>query len=185
MATIKELADQVYAQFEQRTRDNGRKFWVLKDGKPDWMQELCHEAHGDMMPDDWKYEFVLEAVAALSDADDPDDVQLEADIYNSDLLQWLASHLERAGYVDEAVDYGIDSKDFDIMQCIALGQLREKEEVLSIVRSYLERKADEEEGNNMTKHTERVGEIRFIHFGDGKEYHFDSAANGSPIVAAA
>jgi hypothetical protein len=62
MATIKELADQVYAQFEKRTRDNGREFWVLKDGNPDWMQELCNEAHGDMGPDDWKYQFVLEAV---------------------------------------------------------------------------------------------------------------------------
>ena len=98
-----------------------------------------------MAPDDWKYQFVLEAVVALSEADDPDDIQLEADVYNSELLQWLASHLERAGYVDEAVqEYGIGTKDFDLMSCIGLGQLREKEEVLSIVRSYLERKADEE-----------------------------------------
>jgi hypothetical protein len=146
MATIKELADQVYAQFEKRTRDNGREFWVLKDGKPEWVQDLCHEAHGDMAPDDWKYQFVLEAVAAFSEADDPDDVQLEADVYNSELLQWLASHLARAGYVDEAVqEYGIGTKDFDLMSCIGLGQLREKEEVLSIVRNYLERMAEESE----------------------------------------
>lgn len=146
MATIKELADQVYAQFEKRTRDNGREFWALKDGKPEWMQEMCHEAHGGMLPDDWKYQFVLEAVVALSEADDPDDVQLEADVYNHELLQWLASHLERAGYVDEAVQsYGIESKGFDLMQVIALGQLHEKEEVLGIVRSYLERRAEESE----------------------------------------
>jgi hypothetical protein len=48
--------------FETRKRDNGDKYVALKDGSPEWMTDVCHKAHGDMLPDDWRYSFISEAV---------------------------------------------------------------------------------------------------------------------------
>lgn len=53
---IQKLANEVLKMMTQGTRDNGETFKHLKDDAPDWMQDLCHEAHGRMLPDDHKYQ---------------------------------------------------------------------------------------------------------------------------------
>lgn len=134
--TIQEKAQHFRQFFEQIERKENEQIWIVKDGSPKYIQNMCHSAHGDMFPDDWRYEFIVEALNVLSDNDDPDDINLEADIYTHDLLQWLSSRLDRTSYVDEAIEnYG---KQETIVNDIAIGQLTEKEEVLASVRSYLE-----------------------------------------------
>ena len=147
---LKDKADRFYSQIEKHTRDNGKEFYCLKDGAPKEFQDIIHEAHGDMMPDDWKYDFIFEAAAALAETDDPDDITMEPDIYASDRLHWLASHLDRANYVDEAVsEFGTDFRN-GIVDLIGLGQMREKEEVLSIIRHELEQWEPEDEDQAAT-----------------------------------
>lgn len=147
---LQKLAAEVSAMFEQKKRDNGKEFWAVKDGSPKWVTEMCHEAHGDMLPDDHKYEFIVDALQALSDYDDPDAIRddIEPDPYNYDLVQWLGSHLSRAGYVDEAAEeFGIESKDFDVMRWIGIGQVLEKCEVLDSVRRVLEARIEDNENS--------------------------------------
>ncbi len=141
MTEIQAKASEWLKWFEWKERDNGDKFVTLKDGRPDELLEMVHKAHDDMGPDDHRYEFIENSLQSLVDYDDPDDIdsEMEPDIYNNDLLKWLGSNLTRAGYVDEAVEeFGIDAKGFDLYKVIGWGQLREKQEVLNIVRHAVE-----------------------------------------------
>jgi hypothetical protein len=148
--TVEMLATFARACFKRSKRDNGEEYWLKKDGTPEWVETMTMEAHGSMLPDDWKYSFIVEALSALSDHADTDEARdsLEADIYNSELHRWLGSHLERAGYVDEAIkEYGSHS-DNGIEGDIAIGQLAEMHEVFSSVLSALESRVSELEAES-------------------------------------
>ena len=134
--TIQELADYAYGFFHKVTKPTG-EIWVYKDNTPEWIKEMTRAAHAEMGPDDWKYEFVVEALAHISDASDEDveSPQLEPDAYTGELLAWLASNLNRPFYVDEAV-HEFGHSDQGIIGDIMTGQVKEKEEVYySVFRS--------------------------------------------------
>lgn len=75
--------------------------------------------------------------------------ELEADVYNNDRLRWLSSRLDRSSYVDEYVDEFGQPENFNLMDLIGNGQVKEKEEVYYSVLSSLEQitesMGDEEE----------------------------------------
>jgi hypothetical protein len=58
------IAQKILDQFEQRTRSGEDTYWSLKKDAPEWMTEFVHEAHGDMFPDDHRYEFIRDALEA-------------------------------------------------------------------------------------------------------------------------
>jgi hypothetical protein len=112
---------------------------------PQWFMDLCHHAHGDMLPDDWRYEFIQDALNALeNDGDDESGPRLD-DLYpyTADRLNWLVSRLDRHGYCDEAAaDMGESPK--QILDFVALGMDRELREVSDLVRERLEEIADDQ-----------------------------------------
>ena len=144
MKTVKELAKEVLDQFEHiKPRD--KEIWHLKDGSPEWMTERVHEAHGDFFPDDYKYQFVVDALDALQEQDDIDDAweSIESDIYTHDLLTWLSSNLLRTDYCDQAAEE-LGVKDAaTLVERITLGQWFERKEVFDIVAQFLQNKAEE------------------------------------------
>jgi len=131
---VSKKAKEALAYFEKANRTNGVEFWKVKDGAPQWVTDLCFSAHseGAMLPDDWRYVFIVEALVALEE-----EIELEPDIYTSELCAWLASNVNRVGYVDDARDeWGGDLKSiFDELQ---LGQLTEKRDVFDQVTAFLE-----------------------------------------------
>lgn len=141
---IQELAQEVLKQFQTKTRDEGQSFVSLKDDHPEWMQDLCREAHGDMLPDDNRYEMIQEALQAIADSDEDADLsdvmhEIEADFRNADLLAWVSSSLSRAGYVNEAVEQGYaDVSNFDLFRTLQAGQIMEKNEVFASIQNSLE-----------------------------------------------
>ena len=172
MADLQQLAARAASYFEVHTRpparqgDEGKRIWVLKEKRPTWVWELVHKAHGSMGPDDWKYDTVHDALESLAEGQDPEEPNLEADIYNHDLLEWLASHLERAGYVDEAVEqFGHagegGARGGGIMGDIAQGQWYEKDEVWNIVVGELQKRLEAEE----------EGEPEVFEHGSPKDWH--------------
>lgn len=143
--TVRELAKKFYEQFEVAERNNGERYWRVKEDCPvglcEQIKELCHRVHGDMLPDDYKYEVIVETLEYLA-SNDPGDYDLVefadsgVNVYTSDLLKWLNSNLKRIQYVDEAkAELGsLDTLMDDIMQ----GQYVERREISYLVFCWLE-----------------------------------------------
>jgi hypothetical protein len=133
--TIQVLAQAMSKSFEGATRPSGEIFRKLKDGSPAWMTAVCRQAHDNaqLLPDDWRYAFIEEAVDALAQHEDLDAARdsLEPDVYTSELTGWLHSRNSRVYYLGEALtDYGSFRDGF---QLLAAAQLCEKEEVFQQV----------------------------------------------------
>lgn len=147
--TIQELAQEWLDWFEVGKRDDGKTFFYLKDGAPEELHKMVRKVHGDMLPDDYKYEYIVGALEAIADYDgDEDDIEeladeLEADCYDSDLLDWLNSHSIRIWYVDKAVEEM--GHGGGIMEDIAMGQVEEKREVFFTVLEDLRENLEEDD----------------------------------------
>ncbi len=148
MPTIHELAQEAYASFERAERADGTPFTRTRDNAPEWVSDLVREAHGGMLPDDWRYETIREACGAIDEAGadaDTDDLQHEfadgVDVYTSDLLAWLGSHGGRQGYCDDAARE-LGAEDDTIDQRIMLGQFAERYEVFDLVLEFLRERAE-------------------------------------------
>ncbi len=112
--------EQFSKAFTTRKRDDGDQFTTLDNDAPDWMTDVVREAHGDMLPDDWRYKMISECADALAERD-PSDWQEEdfeicdglVDVYHSELLDWLSSHNGRSAFIDEAREEGLIADDAD------------------------------------------------------------------------
>lgn len=142
--TVQDLADEAYSWFETAYRvpgDDDSAYTRCRDGRPEWVAELVYAAHGEMFPDDWRYDAIRSCLGAIHDDDLGEDDATEwadghVDVYTGRRFAWLASNLLRSGYCDEAVEeFGYER--FPGMSTLAgLGQFAESEEVYwSVLRS--------------------------------------------------
>jgi len=142
---IRILAGEALSYFEYRTRHNGAKYWALEDNAPEWVKNLVWMAHnkGEILPEDARYLFIIESLEALAENPEEPESLLEPEAYTSQLLAWLEAYPSyRMGLVDEAVsEFGWNG----LFEALQAGQLKEKEEVLGIVRAFLEKKIEEGE----------------------------------------
>lgn len=123
--TIVTLAKELSAQLttSERRDEAKTKYVHLKDGFPAWMQDVCHKAHGDRMPDDDVYSRIQDIVDILADLPDDatdDDIQeriyeIEPDIYTNRLTEWLHSRNDNVFYLDEALKEGITNDGFALL----------------------------------------------------------------------
>lgn len=116
-----------------------KEFYILDDTVPPALEDLVREAHGEFLPDDFRYEVIYSALVAFADCrttDDLEEVRVEADVYSHDLIRWLGSNLRRIAYCDEAqAEFGLEMA--DVMTLITYGQQREKDEIVDLVREGL------------------------------------------------
>ena len=117
-------------------------FYIRKDDAPEWVVEIVREAHdnGDMFPDDYKYQFVVDALEALADSDDVDNARSimhdGVDITTSRLLHWVQSHGYRKAYADDHIqEFSPETLDDILMGA----QYMERDEVFQIVLSAIEK----------------------------------------------
>ncbi len=158
-AKIKKLAREALDQLTSDKRDDGTTFYTWKGNNYDsWYHDMAHKAHGDMFPDDYKYEFIRDSLYIIEEASDLDDVtqdiDSQVDVYNYQLIKWLASHGERAGYVEEATAELGHSKDMGLMGDLMAGQFMERQEVYSRVKNYLEERAEELDDDEAEEETD-------------------------------
>ena len=148
--TARQLAD----AFETRTRApeaGGAEFVCLKDGAPQWVKDAVFAAHGNgsMLPDDWRYRMIREVADALTERDpeaweDTGEIADQlADIYNATLTAWVASHLSRIGYVDEAVESGLVEPEAGLSRRLMVGQYLEYQEIAGALIATIEERAEE------------------------------------------
>lgn len=144
--TISELASEAHGWFTTTKRAEDT-IDVLRDGAPAWVHNLVFAAHGEIMPDDWRYASIRSALAEISDsdADDRDDLDdlagkwadSNVDVYTGARIAWLGSRMSRTAYVDEAVDE-LGGEGLDTVERIGLGQYVESREVFELVANALE-----------------------------------------------
>lgn len=139
--TLQAVAQELANSFETRYRQDANKtpFTCLTDkaSKADnWRMAAIHAAHDDreILPDDYRWRWASEAADAYTDrpSDDWDNVtaELEADVYVSDLANWLGSSTARICYLTEAIEYG----ETDGGDALALAQVLEMAEVYYTIR---------------------------------------------------
>jgi hypothetical protein len=136
--SLQPLAQQVLDQLERRTKLGEDTYIALKVGAPEWMTEFVQDAHGDFLPDDYRYEFIEDALLAIVGHDDLDEARdsLEPDIYTGKLTAWLASNLARGTYIDEVLEDGGAN---NMHNLLSIGQLNEKCETFDLVVEALQK----------------------------------------------
>jgi hypothetical protein len=144
-------AGEAYKSFE-RTQRGDETITTLRDDAPSWVTDMVYEAHGNMLPDDWRYEWIREACAAITDAGEDSDLTEVGqefadgvDVYTGERLRWLASNLSRADYCDEAQAEGLAGDDAGVIELIGLGQYMERLEVFASVSEAIADHAEETE----------------------------------------
>lgn len=146
--TLQALASKMSLAFESAIRtSSGETFRKLRDDAPEWMIFVCRAAYDDsrLLPDDWRYIFIEEAIDALADHEDIDEASssLQPDIFTSQLTAWLHSLNSRIYYLGEALtEFGCFRDGF---QLLAAAQMIEKAEVfqqvVAALRGILETKS--------------------------------------------
>lgn len=148
------IAADALAYFEtarRTTDDESCTFVKLKESAPGWLRDAVREAHGDMLPDDYKFRMAHEAcetIAEVGEFGDMAEIEQEfadkADTYTSDLLTWLGSSYQRLSYCDAAIsDHGTTRT--DMSEIISRGQMMEREEVFGVIREAIENQQIEQE----------------------------------------
>lgn len=152
MSSLHELARDYADAFEDATRPDGSSFIRLRDGSPEWMSNAVMEAHGGILPDDWRYATTAAAaewIAETLDNDPSADIEDGAEfadsavpIYTADLTAWLGSHCSRPGYVDEAAEEFGPAE--DVLAGIGRGMYLEASEVYGATLHALQCRADDD-----------------------------------------
>jgi len=131
---IRKLAAEAYGFLEWGKRSDGSKYVCRKNGSPEWVTDLCRDAHGDSFPDDWIYEQIANCLESILDNDCEDDARDAAesavDVYDTDLLDWAKG---RGWYVDDAIRDGAE----DLSSAIMMGQQTMIGEIFYAIVSFL------------------------------------------------
>ena len=144
MTTLEERAAQLSRYLVVNRKEGERQGIIVRsDDAPEWVQDVVHAVHGDLLPDDWTYATIKEAADAIEEAGE--NAELEADIYTRDLLDWASNYPDAIDSCDRATEeYGASFG--SIMEQIQAGQLLAKSEVLNTLRAELENLNENEEG---------------------------------------
>lgn len=151
MTTLQNLLTELSESFELKTRNNNETFYCTKNNTNDDIVDLVRECHFDMLPNDTSYNLIVRVIDTLRDAaehnnikniDELQDVTIDdsIDVYNSDLLKWVSSNLQRAEFVDEGMEL-FEGRDF--WSNLSNGQYVELDAIKGNVISYLEEKLEE------------------------------------------
>ncbi len=106
----KDIINQLASELVWKERNDKTKF-VCRNITGDFIQDIIHEVHEDRMPDDTIYEFIYKVVNHLADCDSEDieDMrdelrEIEADVYTSDLTEWLHKSNYHVYYLTQALE---------------------------------------------------------------------------------
>mgnify|MGYP005842808555 CR=1 FL=1 len=129
MRTLQEAAEYYLGFFELRETETGTA-WRVRDAAPPELKRMVRSAHGDFMPDDHRYRFIVEALRALAECDDPECARAAADRDPAVLTGWLHSKINRLQYMTIAMT---QSALGDSLELLCAAQQIERNEVLQAV----------------------------------------------------
>ena len=136
-----ELIKEILNGMEYKDIRNG--IWINTN---DTYQEFFHHAHGDMLPDDFRYKMIHDILQEMDDDDDDEDpidmLNSLVPIYSSDLLAWVSSNLTRIGYCDQYQDE-FDGSALKLTEIITGGYFEELQEVYYLIMEWLDENTEE------------------------------------------
>jgi len=136
-----ELIKEILNGMEYKDIRNG--IWINTN---DTYQEFFHHAHGDMLPDDFRYKMIHDILQEIDDDDDDEDpidmLNSLVPIYSSDLLAWVSSNLTRIGYCDQYQDE-FDGSALKLTEIITGGYFEELQEVYYLIMEWLDENTEE------------------------------------------
>lgn len=130
---VRDLATDAITNFEWKENRDGGSFLSLREGRPDWVFCMVKEAHGSFLPDNFRYETILDTLYLIADGSDESDCA-EPDCYTNKLLEWLESSYLRVSYCDDALEEGWCKTLVDVLM---RGQQIERVEVFDLVMANL------------------------------------------------
>ena len=125
------------AAFTQSKRDDGSTFWCLtKQARQsvDDLTSFIRDLHDEELPNDWRYETIVDICTYLMDLTEPIDEQSDVSdiafsaadsitsIYTSELSQWLSDNTGRLSYIDDAQEEGLIAAEADTFKRLQIGQ---------------------------------------------------------------
>jgi len=146
---LQKLAEYALKFFQSKKRREARDdddiYYFMAERIPKWIYDMVYAVHEDgrWIHDDHKYLYIIDALNYLSEGNNPETPELEADVYTSDLIKWLGSHNFRTIYVDDAVKLHGWDEQAGIEGALAWGQIAEREEVFGIVLDKLNDRLEE------------------------------------------
>jgi len=146
---IRKVAREMRAAMVHKVREDKSVFFTLRDDAPDWCRDVACEAHGDLLPDDHRYELIASALEAIRDGEATDDDHHEwcdsmVDVYRGARARWLASSpYHRESYCDEAASEGLIDRNAGIWDRLGAGQFLEAQETFGLLWNALARRAEE------------------------------------------
>jgi len=139
---VQELAQRFYDQMEWKKRDDGAEFCKCKDNADEYLHILIRNVHDGKLPNDWIYSEIWESMAEIADSDDDnlEEPEKEPDVYQNDLLSWLANDPYNIGLCDDITN---EMGGMGIIETIQMAQQRAKEDVYFAVLDELKNFIDE------------------------------------------
>jgi hypothetical protein len=110
MKTFQTVAQEMYDNFEQATRDNGTKFYKMTKNI-EWQRDIIFAIHLDRMPCDDIYMRIEDLLCNFVECEDEDEArerlfEIEPDCYTADLTNWLSEDVRNVYYLDDAIEMG-------------------------------------------------------------------------------
>lgn len=114
-------------------------YWRMMEDAPEWLENICFVAHDSELPDNFKYECIVDALEAIAEeGDDYTDALPDPDCLYVNLFQWIERGQVSVAYVDDVLsEFGADVGGF--YSLIQYAQQREREEVANLVYHELEK----------------------------------------------
>jgi hypothetical protein len=124
------------AAFTECKRTDGSTYWATTEqvDNDDLLTDFIRDLHDDEMPNDWRYETIVDICNYLCDLVETIDSQSDAhdiafsaadsitSIYTSELCKWLGENTGRLSYIDDAQEEGLIPAEADTFKRLQIGQ---------------------------------------------------------------
>src|ERR1041385_3387200 len=85
-------------RFRENEGGQGDPYITLADNAPTWLKDAVHEAHGDILPNDWVFSTCADVWSRICEMPGPDTeddwihefADSQVDIYTKDIYNWAA-----------------------------------------------------------------------------------------------
>jgi hypothetical protein len=124
---------QLLSYFVIKERENNEKFWCTSNA-PDDVMEMIRECHDDELPNDWRYDTIVNVLFDLKNNNEPGG-DCGVDCYTSDLIKWLTP--SRMAYIDELQSEELIRPNATMDERIRVAQYHTTEQIISVIRNFM------------------------------------------------